>query len=969
MNAARHASGAAQRVHQGRRHGEGRRDGPGRRNGRGSGTPALLLRPMHAFRSGFAALGIVVLLATAGVVAWPAATSALVTADARARLSQAPVASRDLTGTVPIQELYGPDGAPSSTAGALSAGLPQALEQARRQMQPPLRAITRPGRFVGRSDGVAAPLKAPGLHVEPVATDPKLSELGLSVEANPELRSDTSLVAGRWPTGGLRGRTLDVVVVADVARRLKWRLGATRTVDLDMAAVRSSPLGAAAGTDSRFAVDFRLVGTVAPRTPSDDFWQLDTVRSRLGASVSPDPNSKITFYHGLVWMDADAWPELASALGDPYAFAWYGVNTSVADLGSLPGIAAAATNFLATPIDTGAGAGAQPLRMNSRLPDIARSIVQREAPVPTLLAIVAIGPLGAAVAVLFVGARLMTSRRGRELQLLRARGGSERRVRGMLALQTAVVAVPSAVLGGLAALLATGLVMNAPTSSAPLLIVACAIVPPVAVAITASPQRSGRRRPVTATIAELFVLALAAAACVLLLQRGTASATDSTSADPTSVDPLMVATPLLLVFAVCVLVLRVYPLILGMIGRTARSSRGAVAPVGWAAAARGGAGRRWPLFAMLTGVAVAVFASTTLTTLVDSAERDAIARVGADVTVSAPMSAGTVSRLRAIEGVAVVAPLRLVGYGSTPAGANVVTYLVDDAQVSAAQANVADDNRLFPRSADQSAHSGRAGSGSGAKATAALGGVSRSMSADSLAFDEGRVVVPLHVVNRASASEAPFLTDDEWALVDQTHVPAGLRAESTVMVALIGVRPGADTAEVAAAAQRIAGSGAHVDSVQAQRDRQGQGPLLAGIQSLVLAGTVLALIMAVGALLLTLSMARGERIRLLAVLRTLGFDRSQSAALVAWEVVPLAATSIVAGVLTGLGLSWLVVSAVDLRAVTGALARPELVLSPGTIGLVAALFAMGTAAALALAVVAARRADPARTLRAAEEEL
>ena len=36
---------------------------------------ALLLRPLKTFRSGFVALGIIVLLATAGVVAWPAATS------------------------------------------------------------------------------------------------------------------------------------------------------------------------------------------------------------------------------------------------------------------------------------------------------------------------------------------------------------------------------------------------------------------------------------------------------------------------------------------------------------------------------------------------------------------------------------------------------------------------------------------------------------------------------------------------------------------------------------------------------------------------------------------------------------------------------------------------------------------------------------------------------------------------------
>ncbi|WP_460516434.1 FtsX-like permease family protein [Humibacter antri] len=912
---------------------------------------------MRAFRSGFAALGIVVLLATAGVVVWPAATSALVTSDARDRLAQTPAAARDFTGTVPVQLQPAETGRPASTATALMAGLPNALLQARHDMQPALHAITRPGRFVARSDGVARPNVAPGLHVQPVATDPVRSELGFSVEADPELHSDAVLADGHWPTGGLGDRTLEVATAAATAEHLKWKVGTTRTVDLDMSAVQTSPLSQEAGTAETFPLKFRLVGTVTPRNPSADYWALDPVRASLGESVSAG-DSKTALYHGVVWMDPDAWPQLASALGDPYVSAWYGVDPSAMEVGDLPGISAAATAFLAQPIDTGAGVTVPPLRMTSRLPYVAQSITAREGPVPTLLAIVAIGPLGAAVAVLFVGARLMTSRRARELQLLRARGGSERRVRGSLALQTALVTVPAAVVGGVGAMLATSGVMDAATASAVLLIAVCAIVPPCAVAITASPEGTGKRRPVTALIAELFVLALACAACVLLLQRGATTATD-----PSSVDPLLVATPLLLVFAVCVLVLRVYPALLRLIGRAARSSRGAVSPVGWAAASRGGAGGRWPLFAMLTGVAVAVFASTTFTTLVTSAQADAVARVGADVTVSARLSDAQLAALRRIDGVTSVAPLRLVGYASTPAGENVAAYLVDARAIGAAQANVADGQRLFP-AADNRTSTAESG-----HTSIVLGGLPASPSVTSLSFDDGRTTVPVHVVHRAKDVDVPFLTDEAWALVDQAHVPASLREESTAMFAMVGVRPGVDTAKVAAAALSVAGKSAHVDSVQAERMRQGQGPLLAGIQNLMLAGTVLALFMAVGALLLTLAMARGQRIKLLAVLRTLGFDRTQSAALVAWEVVPLAATAIVAGVLTGIGLSWLVVAAVDLRAVTGALAKPALAISPGAVGLVVALFALGTAAALAFAVAAARRSDPARTLRATEEEL
>jgi putative ABC transport system permease protein len=932
-------------------------EGRGRSKTNGVGLRLLLL-PLRAFRSGFVAIAVVVLIATAGIVAWPAVTSALVTADARDRMKQSPVASRDLTGTVPVQLIPGLEGRLASTAGPVMSGLPDALQRARHGMQHALRSITGAGRFVGRSDGVNAPNSPQGLRVKHVPSDPELSALGLSVEADPHLHSDATLVSGRWQRGGIHDGTIEVTVAAATAKQLSWKVGADRTVALAQSSAGPRSLGLTKDSDGHPLLRLRLVGTVAPRDAGDDFWQLDQVRSRLGVSVSPDPNSKITFYHGLVWIDQDAWPQLALSLGSPYVYAWYPVKPTAIEVGALPGIAAASTAFLATPIDTGAGAGAQPLRLTSRLPGIAHSVTNREGPVPTLLAIVAIGPLGAAVALLFVGARLMTSGRARELHLVRARGGSELRVRGTLALQTAVAVVPAAIVGGVVAASATSALFGTWQASALLLIMVCAVVPPLAVAITASAQGAGRHRPVTALIAELFVLALACAACILLLQRGARAATD-----PTVVDPLLVATPLLLVFAVCVLVLRAYPTVLRLIGRMARSSRGAVSPVGWASASRSDRGRLWPLFATLTGVAVAVFAGTTFTTLVTSAADDAVARVGADVSISGPLSAVQVRRLESIDGVTAVAQLRLAGLGRTADGTDIPVYLVDAADVSSAQSRVSADRRLFPADAVAAASAERGG------VVTVLGAVPGERGVRSLTFDDGRSEVPVRVVKSAPASDAPFLTDAEWALLDENRVPASVRAEATTVGALIGVRDGADTARVAAAAQRVAGKAARVDSTAAERDRQGKGPLLAGLQALMIAGTVLALVMAIGALLLTLAMARGQRARLLAVLRTLGFDRTQSAALVAWEVVPLAVTAIVAGVAAGLGLSWLVVTVVDLRAVTGALARPQLDLSPGVIGLVVALFVVGTAIALLVAVMSARRADPARTLRASEEEL
>ncbi|GAB3395195.1 FtsX-like permease family protein [Humibacter soli] len=907
-------------------------------------TVALGLRSMRSFRGALVALGIVVLLATAGVVAWPSITASLVSSDARYQLSAQPSAATSLGGTLSVQTYIGGP----SDAGGLWDSVPAALTKGRRNMQPALRAVTEPGRFVGRSDGVSRGSTAPpGIAVVPVASDPPRSALGISVEGDPELRSDARLVDGRWPKGGVDDGETEVVMSAKAARALKWKLGTTRTLNLDIDPVAESRLRFPGDTEGKPRLNLRLVGTVAPHDASSDFWTLDPVRADLGRGVSSDPNLKTPLYHGLVWMDADAWPKTAVALGSPYLSTWYGIDDGAVAVPALRDISAAATSFVATPIPVGSENTGQDLRLSTQLPDIINEILSRIASVPTLLAIVAIGPLGAAIAVLFSGARLMASRRARSYELMRARGGSEWRVRGGAALEAAAFTVPAAIVGGVAASLVTGA-----GASAAWLIAACALLPPIAIAATASSPTigRGRRRPVLSWTVELLVILLAAAACIVLAQRGAQAV-----ANPLSIDPLLVATPLLLVFALCIVVLRLYPPLLHGIGRLALAARGAVGPVGWATAARGGAGRLWPLFAMLTGVAVAVFAGNTLTVVLTGGHEDALRRVSADITVQADLSEAQLKQLGELPDVAAVAPVRLVGYADASTGQTVATYLVDAGEVMRAQSDVPADSKLFP-----------VGS-SGIGGATVLGGLPTSTRPDSFAFNDGRDRMPVRVVDHAKTSAAPFLTDPSWALIDQRTAPASVRAASTPTAALIDVRPGADVAAVADQVNPIVGADAVVDSTSAAQDRQEQGPLLPGIQKLMLAGSLLAVIMAVAALLLTLAMGRRARVRLLSVLRTLGFDRGQSAALVAWEVTPLALTAIVVGVLTGLGLSWLVLDAVDLRPITGALERADFAVSWQAVAVVVGVFALGTAIAVGSAVVAARRADPARSLRAEEE--
>jgi putative ABC transport system permease protein len=920
----------------------------------GLGPGTLLVRSMRAFRGGLIALAVVVVLATAGVVAWPAVTASLVSADAQHRLETAPVGDTSMTGTVPVSWMFGD---PEQAVSTMWNAMPSALDQGKRRMQPALRRVATAGRFVGRSDGTGQSPSVTGIPALAVKTDPPRSSLGFSVEADGGLHSDAKLDAGRWPSGGYSAGTLEVVMSTAAARSLHWKVGTDRVLALKRDEVDASPLRGSLGEQPELKL--RLTGTVSPRDASADFWRFDPARPKLGVGISSDPNSRTTLYHGVVWTSPDAWPHVATALGSPYMSVWFGLRDKAIDVTDLPGIAAGVTAFVATPLSINAGTASVDLRLSTQFTDLVQSILRRIGSVPTLLAIAAVGPLGAAIAVLFAGARLMALRRSRSLELMRARGGSELRVRGGMALEAAIVTVPAAIVGGAVAMTLTGA-----GASALLLIAACAVLPPLAVAATAQVEAKGRthRRPVLSWTVELLVLLVAAAAAVLLVQRGAAP-----PAEPLSIDPLLAATPLLIVFAVCIVVLRVYPLLLSAIGRVTRALRGAVAQVGWATASRGRSGRLWPLFAMLTGVAVAVFAGNTLVTVLSGADQDALARVGANVTVSGSLTPAQLQRVRDVSGVERVAALRAVGYGTADSGENAATYLVDLHTVNAVQAQVPANRRLIPDTVPSTSGA----SSASAAVRAVIGGFSSSSHPTEFSFTdesgENEIRVPVRVVAHDSPNAAPFLSDQAWALLDRSAVPPGVRTQGHVAALLISTSDGVDVAAVAKRVNAVVGSDATVDSTAAAQERQRGGPLLPGIQNLMLAGAVLSVLMAVAALLLTLAMGRAARTRLLGVLRTLGFDRGQSAALVAWEVTPLTATAIVAGAATGIGLSALVLAALDLRPVTGALARPEFAVSWWMVGLVVAVFAVGAAIAVAVAVVHARRADTAQTLRAEEE--
>jgi putative ABC transport system permease protein len=179
----------------------------------------------------------------------------------------------------------------------------------------------------------------------------------------------------------------------------------------------------------------------------------------------------------------------------------------------------------------------------------------------------------------------------------------------------------------------------------------------------------------------------------------------------------------------------------------------------------------------------------------------------------------------------------------------------------------------------------------------------------------------------------------------------------------VALAPGADAAAVHAGLQRIGGVGATIGDAVAERDALRRSPLVAGTETVALLSIGLTALLCVAALLLTLVLNTGARIRLVATLRTIGFSSRQTAGVLAWELGPVLVVGLLAGAVVGLTLPTVVLGPLDLRGFTGSPVQPAIVRDPLLSAAALAGFALVAAAATAVALAAARRRSPAAVLR------
>lgn len=413
--------------------------------------------------------------------------------------------------------------------------------------------------------------------------------------------------------------------------------------------------------------------------------------------------------------------------------------------------------------------------------------------------------------------------------------------------------------------------------------------------------------------------------------------------------------PPLLALAGGVVAVRLLPWGVGWLAARAARGRGLVTMLGLARASRTGPSAVLPLLAVSVGTMLVALLATLGLNAEAQRERAAYERVGADVTVEATrVDDALVSSLREVPGVTTVAAARVVPRQTvvTDAGETVMQIMgMDLADYAAVVENTP--IALGERTV-------RLGEGSSAVPIVA---------SDLSVGTDVRMIVEGHVVEGSIVQVDPSL----HRIVDGRETPVLVLPLSALQAALPGgqpttvfVRTGAPEAVVSRFAADPTAFGSlvtDVTSASAADAMVADRALTTYVARTHLVGALLAAGLALLALVLLLAATREDRRQVVVRLRTMGLPRGVERRLAWVEVLPVVLVAALIGAAIGLIVPTVLSSALDLRAVTGAVTH-----QPLEVSWLAGAAAVGTMvvlawAALALDAAVARRAALSEDLR------
>jgi len=854
-------------------------------------TLGILLRHAGSNRASSLLLALLVCIAVLVVAIAPRALVVLADSELAAQLEdlstlQADVTASGTTGTATAQQLFG-------GTGTTIANYPATLDKPFGDLlgEPEWFASFTPDRVVPR---------------EPVTAVETSFTLGFDLAWLERVRIVAGEAPAQWTDTLYRDVPANELEPMEIA------------LSTDVAATTGLSVGDVVDGDT---LPYRISGIFEAIDPDDPYWQ--HAEDFLTAS-STLTLSGITLATANVYADPDSAEGMGAIFQNLRVSAWFPNTSASFAYDQIPLVIDQAHQASSLGLSLGGG---PTLAVQTYLPVALQKVQAKVTALTALLALAASAPLGMVMAVVVLGIRTVIERRRAAIRLASARGLSEMRVRGAMALEGLAIALPASVIATIVAALA----IPGPLDLAPPLIITLLVALAFAALTSPSALREDRSdvsaspRTRTRVISEAVIIGLTALAVFLLFRRGLLAASASVG-----VDPLLASAPLLLALTVCVVVLRVYPFPLLWLQKRMRRRRGPIGLLGAARAVRDPALGFASVLAIIIGVSAAVFSLVMVTTVTSGLDAAAHQSVGGDLRLEADsLTARNLADVRAVTGVREATPVQVIqGADLTRSGrpSGVTILLADTASLHAS-------NPELPVLADESGSS-----------------IPILISSDiyndrpgdlTLNEQDARAVGPVDVDSLPVASTA-------WVMVDSSFAErvSGKKFEPEALY--ITLSAGADSPGVVQALQRIVPDAELLASTTLVAEASAR-PSITGMTTTLLAGTIVSLLLGILTVVLSAVAAASSRARAVGVMRLLGMPMQRARALVAWELAPVTITAVLAGTALGLALPWLVTALVDLRDFVGGSvvvepSVPATLVTAATVGFALVVLAVGAIA-------------------------
>ncbi|MEV6653573.1 ABC transporter permease [Streptomyces sp. NPDC051219] len=708
----------------------------------------------------------------------------------------------------------------------------------------------------------------------------------------------------------------DVAGHARVATGRLPRADADR-VNADTAQVEAAVSTATAGTlgirvgasihlrgETGRALTVRITGLVEPVAPEGPYWSVQPLLRN--PSLTPESGRPPQHYWAAALLLApEAGPALLRVSRSPEGYVQIAPRTAHLTASDATGLADAVASLESGPHLTELrGAVGRTTAVTSDLEQLVAAFEGMRGAISPVVAVAVFGIGTVAGVVLLMAGGLSAARRHAELSLIRSRGGSVRGIVGRLLAETAVVAVPAAALGGLAAvlLLPHGAGLASLSAAAGVAVVACAALPLRAAFVHRRPRLHGGREDLVRarpsrrrTVAELTLLVLAVGAVAALRRRGTGG----------EVDQLVSAAPVLVGVIGALLLVRLHPLPLRLAARASVRRRGAVGFLSLARAGRSPATAALPLLALLVALTTAAFGCSVLAGVADARDRAALLAVGADARIE---SAGELPRslasaVRGVRGVEEATAVTLDYSLALPDGKQSVVLVAVE---PAAYARLAAKTGLGAFPASELRRTGGSGTGGSAPLPAiASPAVAQRLGAQPQKLYSTVLSEEFTVAVAAVRTGTPAAPGADYLLVNA----AGLSADRPMSLLVTGSH--IDTGGLKTAA-REAGANFGVQLLAEERTRFADSAVQTGAERMYGVAVAAGAGYAVLAVLLSLLQAAPERTAVLARLRTMGLTRREGRRLLVLESLPQALPAALGGALVGWAAIRLLAPGVDL---------------------------------------------------------